>query len=99
MTRFLCHFVGVQSGVYRAAHNQLLAHAAAVKVYRTKYAAEQKGKIGITLNSDYKQVARHTHTVTCTCHEVHCTALPHLPRPPGRWSCAQLGVTVLVPLT
>lgn len=36
---------------YLAAHNQLLAHAAAVHVYRNKYQAIQKGKIGIVLNS------------------------------------------------
>ncbi|KAI4357107.1 hypothetical protein L6164_001076 [Bauhinia variegata] len=34
---------------YIVAHNQLLAHAAAVNVYRTKYQASQKGLIGITL--------------------------------------------------
>ncbi|XP_020269029.1 beta-glucosidase 12-like [Asparagus officinalis] len=34
---------------YVAGHNLLLAHAAAVKVYRDKYQASQKGKIGITL--------------------------------------------------
>lgn len=37
--------------VYRAGHNLLLAHAHAVKVYRREFAAEQGGKIGITLNS------------------------------------------------
>ncbi|XP_035541200.1 beta-glucosidase 12-like [Juglans regia] len=34
---------------YTVAHNLLLAHAAAVKVYKTKYQAKQKGVIGITL--------------------------------------------------
>lgn len=48
--------LSAQTGIYRAAHNQLLAHAAAVKVYRDKYQPTQKGRIGITLNSDYKQV-------------------------------------------
>ncbi|PIA43806.1 hypothetical protein AQUCO_01800092v1 [Aquilegia coerulea] len=34
---------------YITAHNQILAHAAAVRVYKEKYQAHQKGKIGITL--------------------------------------------------
>ncbi|XP_027357326.1 beta-glucosidase 12-like [Abrus precatorius] len=34
---------------YIVAHNQLLAHAAAVNIYRTKYQASQMGWIGITL--------------------------------------------------
>ncbi|GFZ20734.1 beta glucosidase 13 [Actinidia rufa] len=34
---------------YIVSHYQLLAHAAAVKLYRLKYQASQKGKIGITL--------------------------------------------------
>ncbi|PNX82379.1 beta-glucosidase d4, partial [Trifolium pratense] len=36
---------------YITSHNQLLAHAAAVKLYRTKYQDSQNGSIGITLNS------------------------------------------------
>ncbi|KAJ1378840.1 Glycosyl hydrolases family 1, N-terminal conserved site [Sesbania bispinosa] len=35
---------------YVMAHNELLAHAAVVKIYKTKYQASQKGLIGITLN-------------------------------------------------
>lgn len=31
----------------------LNAHAAAVSLYRSKYQSEQKGVIGITLNSDF----------------------------------------------
>ncbi|KAL9420925.1 hypothetical protein AB3S75_038486 [Citrus x aurantiifolia] len=38
---------------YIVGHHQLLSHAAAVKVYKEKYQAIQKGKIGITLNSDW----------------------------------------------
>ena len=38
---------------YIVAHNMLNAHAAAVEVYRTKYQSQQKGVIGITLNSDF----------------------------------------------
>ncbi|KAJ4848608.1 hypothetical protein Tsubulata_035721 [Turnera subulata] len=34
---------------YLVSHNQLLAHAAAVKLYRDKYQETQKGEIGITL--------------------------------------------------
>ncbi|KAJ7982164.1 Beta-glucosidase [Quillaja saponaria] len=36
---------------YIVAHNQILAHAAAVKVYRENYQISQKGEIGISLNS------------------------------------------------
>ncbi|KAG6682903.1 beta-glucosidase 24-like [Carya illinoinensis] len=38
---------------YTVTHNLLLAHAAAVNVYKTKYQAEQKGVIGITLVCDW----------------------------------------------
>ncbi|XP_052178440.1 beta-glucosidase 12-like [Diospyros lotus] len=38
---------------YMVAHHLLLAHAAAVKLYRQKYQASQKGKIGITLISHW----------------------------------------------
>ncbi|WVZ04046.1 hypothetical protein V8G54_024852 [Vigna mungo] len=43
--------VGGDSGTepYIVSHYQLLAHAAAVRVYKTKYQASQKGLIGITL--------------------------------------------------
>ncbi|KAF2620943.1 hypothetical protein F2Q68_00041819 [Brassica cretica] len=36
---------------YIVGHNFLLAHGAAVKIYREKYQAIQKGKIGIALNT------------------------------------------------
>ncbi|KAJ1378831.1 Glycoside hydrolase family 1 [Sesbania bispinosa] len=47
--------LGGDSGTepYIVAHNQILAHAEAVHVYRTKYQAYQKGKIGITLVSNW----------------------------------------------
>ncbi|XP_024021043.1 beta-glucosidase 16 isoform X2 [Morus notabilis] len=35
---------------YLVGHNQLLVHAAAVQVYKTKYQNTQKGQIGIALN-------------------------------------------------
>ncbi|KAJ0021488.1 hypothetical protein Pint_31246 [Pistacia integerrima] len=38
---------------YLVAHNQLLAHASAVNLYRNKYQKTQKGKIGITLVSHW----------------------------------------------
>ncbi|KAB2602722.1 cyanogenic beta-glucosidase-like [Pyrus ussuriensis x Pyrus communis] len=38
---------------YLVTHHQLLAHAAAVKLYREKYQETQKGVIGIMLNSDW----------------------------------------------
>ncbi|XP_022960187.1 vicianin hydrolase-like [Cucurbita moschata] len=45
---------------YIVAHNLLLSHAAAVKVYRTKYQAKQKGKIGITLVTHWFRPKRNT---------------------------------------
>ncbi|KAG4981591.1 hypothetical protein AAZX31_12G229700 [Glycine max] len=36
---------------YVVTHHLILAHAAAVKVYREKFQASQKGQIGVTLNS------------------------------------------------
>ncbi|KMT14420.1 hypothetical protein BVRB_4g071990 [Beta vulgaris subsp. vulgaris] len=48
---------------YLVAHHQLLAHAAAVDLYRRKYQASQKGVIGITLVSHWfvplSEVPRH----------------------------------------
>ncbi|KAM7502636.1 hypothetical protein LguiB_001540 [Lonicera macranthoides] len=38
---------------YLVSHNQLLAHAIAVRLYKRKYQASQKGKIGITLVSTW----------------------------------------------
>ncbi|KAL6658133.1 hypothetical protein ACP70R_003719 [Stipagrostis hirtigluma subsp. patula] len=38
---------------YTACHHQLLAHAAAVRLFKQKYQAAQKGKIGITLVSHW----------------------------------------------
>ncbi|KAK3142309.1 hypothetical protein QOZ80_4BG0344900 [Eleusine coracana subsp. coracana] len=38
---------------YTACHHQLLAHAEAVRLYKEKYQASQKGKIGITLVSHW----------------------------------------------
>lgn len=41
---------------YIAGHNALNAHARAVSIYRTKYKAEQRGVIGMTLNCDWAVV-------------------------------------------
>lgn len=38
---------------YLAVHNIILSHAAAAYIYRTKYQAEQGGKIGIVLHFDW----------------------------------------------
>ncbi|XP_023516691.1 beta-glucosidase 12-like [Cucurbita pepo subsp. pepo] len=38
---------------YIVGHNQILSHATAVKVYKTKYQAHQKGEIGVTLFSNW----------------------------------------------
>ncbi|KAJ9174430.1 hypothetical protein P3X46_013074 [Hevea brasiliensis] len=46
-----CHAGNSSIEPYIVSHNLLLAHAATVELYREKYQAEQKGKIGITLNS------------------------------------------------
>jgi len=40
---------------YLAAHHIILAHAQAVKRYRTEFQEKQQGKIGITLNMDWKE--------------------------------------------
>lgn len=40
---------------YLAAHHLLLAHGKAVAVYRKKYQAQQKGRIGITNNCDWRE--------------------------------------------
>ncbi|XP_060670830.1 vicianin hydrolase [Ziziphus jujuba] len=40
---------------YLVAHNLLLSHAAAVQLYKQKYQASQKGKIGITLVTHWFQ--------------------------------------------
>ncbi|KAI7982189.1 Beta-glucosidase 12 [Camellia lanceoleosa] len=49
---------------YIVSHHQLLAHAAAVNLYKQKYQASQKGKIGITLITQWMvpfSKARHNH--------------------------------------
>lgn len=38
---------------YIVAHNLILSHAYATKVYREQFKSQQKGEIGITLNGDY----------------------------------------------
>lgn len=40
---------------YVAGHNVIKAHAEAWHVYNDKYRAEQKGRISITLNSDWAE--------------------------------------------
>jgi len=40
---------------YLVAHNELLAHGKAVQLYREKYQASQLGKIGISLNCDWRE--------------------------------------------
>ncbi|PRQ17029.1 putative beta-glucosidase [Rosa chinensis] len=49
-----CKFGGNSStDPYIAAHNQILAHATAAKLYKEKYQAQQNGEIGIVLVSRY----------------------------------------------
>lgn len=40
---------------YRAAHNQIKAHAKAYRLYHREFSPSQKGKVGITLNLNYFQ--------------------------------------------
>merc|ERR1740129_734015 len=40
---------------YLAAHHMILAHAKAVRRYHSNFRAKQAGKIGITLNMDFKE--------------------------------------------
>ena len=44
-----------QKAVYVMGHYQLLAHAAAVKVYREKYPQKRGGKIGIVLSTQVRE--------------------------------------------
>ncbi|ETO70016.1 hypothetical protein F444_13472 [Phytophthora nicotianae P1976] len=46
-----------QTEAYLAAHNLLLAHARTVEVYRNEFQAVQKGRIGITLDCDWREPA------------------------------------------
>ncbi|XP_042502235.1 beta-glucosidase 13-like [Macadamia integrifolia] len=48
-----CPAGNLETQPYLVGHHLLLAHAAAVKLYREKYQKSQKGKIGITLNSHW----------------------------------------------
>ena len=41
---------GIGTTSYISAHNQILAHARAYRLYQTKYAQTHGGKVGITLN-------------------------------------------------
>ncbi|KAF3969682.1 hypothetical protein CMV_006543 [Castanea mollissima] len=43
--------IGSEREPFVAAHNIILAHAAAVQIYRTKYQKEQEGSIGIVLHA------------------------------------------------
>jgi beta-glucosidase len=40
---------------YLVGHHELLAHAKAVKIYRDKYQPAQNGKIGISINCDWRE--------------------------------------------
>jgi len=46
---------GIGTLTYIAAHNQIRAHARAYRLYHKEFAAEQKGKCGITLNIDWAE--------------------------------------------
>ncbi|RZC93537.1 hypothetical protein C5167_007349 [Papaver somniferum] len=51
--RHLCTYGNSGVEPYIVGHNLLLAHSAAANLYKQKYQASQKGKIGITLNTDW----------------------------------------------
>ena len=42
--------VGIGTNSYISAHNQILAHARAYRLYQEKYLSSQGGQVGITLN-------------------------------------------------
>ena len=42
--------VGIGTNSYISAHNQILAHARAYRLYQEKYLSSQAGQVGITLN-------------------------------------------------
>lgn len=44
-----------ETEAYLAAHNLLLAHARAVDLYRREFKPTQRGRIGITLNCDWRE--------------------------------------------
>ena len=53
------HAPGITEGLgeklYAAGHNLLIAHGKAVQIYRNEFQEEQKGKIGITFNTDWAE--------------------------------------------
>ncbi|CAI0418188.1 unnamed protein product, partial [Linum tenue] len=53
LSNWTCDAGNSSTEPYIVAHNQLLAHAAAVQLYRQKYQATQKGIIGISMNADW----------------------------------------------
>ncbi|GAB4835340.1 Beta-glucosidase 42 [Ancistrocladus abbreviatus] len=48
-------FENASTEMYLAAHNQLLAHASAVSIYRTKYKEKQGGQIGLVLDCEWAE--------------------------------------------
>ena len=42
--------VGIGTTSYISAHNQILAHARAYRLYQEKYLSSQGGQVGVTLN-------------------------------------------------
>ncbi|RZC85288.1 hypothetical protein C5167_041473 [Papaver somniferum] len=51
--RHLCKYGNSGVEPYVVGHNLLLAHSAAANLYKEKYQASQRGKVGITLNTDW----------------------------------------------
>ncbi|KAI3934019.1 hypothetical protein MKW92_031099, partial [Papaver armeniacum] len=51
--RHLCKYGNSGVEPYVVGHNLLLVHSAAANLYKEKYQASQRGKVGITLNTDW----------------------------------------------
>lgn len=63
---------GGKRSLLACGHNLLLAHAAAVEVYRTRYQPQQQGRIGITLNMMWAEPFSDRPEGRCAVHVCSC---------------------------